>query len=82
MLVGLLTVEQKDALIGQLVQPDWYFNPFHNNDVEYSWVISTEEIDGSIYPQNEWVKSLPLVEYIPPSPPPSGTSVFDQYFKN
>jgi hypothetical protein len=82
MLVGLLTVEQKDALIGQLVQPDWYFNPFHNNDVEYSWVISTEEIIASLYPQNDWVKSLPLVQYIEPLPPVSGDSVFDQYFKN
>jgi hypothetical protein len=50
--------------------------------VEYSWVISTEEMIASLYPQNDWVKTLPLVQYIEPLPPVSGNSVFDQYFKN
>jgi hypothetical protein len=27
-------------------------------------------MDNSIYPQNDWVKSLPLIEWC--SPPPSG----------
>lgn len=86
MLVGKLTTEQKEVLAGppsKLVQPDWYFNPFRNNNVEYDWVISTEEIDASLYPENDWVKGLPLIEYIPPTPPISGDteSVFDPYFK-
>ena len=81
-----MTTEQKEVLAGpptKLVQPDWYFNPFRNNNVEYDWVISTEEIDASIYPENDWVKTLPLIEYIPPTPPISGDteSVFDPYFK-
>ena len=81
--VAPLTINQKNSLIDQLVQPDWYFNPFRNNNVEYDWVISTEEIDASIYPENDWVKTLPLIEYIPPTPPISGDteSVFDPYFK-
>jgi hypothetical protein len=73
MKVGILTEIEKQDLEGQLVQPDWYFNP--TLDCNENWFISTQEIDNSIYPQNEWVKSLPLIEwcqYIPPTPPPSG----------
>lgn len=66
MKVGILTTTEKESLDGQLVQEDWYFNPVLdcNND----WIISTQEIDGSIYPQNEWVKSLPLIDWCPPIP--------------
>lgn len=59
--VGLLTEEQKDNLVGQLVQPDWYFNPIQ--DCNNNWIISTEEINGSIYPQNEWVKQLSFIDW-------------------
>jgi hypothetical protein len=70
MKVGILTTTEKESLDGQLVQPDWYFYPVQdcNND----WIISTQEIDGSIYPQNEWVKSLPLIDWCPPLPIPLG----------
>jgi hypothetical protein len=61
MLVGLLTLEQKNELEGQLVQPSWYFYPIE--DCDDNWVISIEEMENSIYPQNEWVKTLPLIEY-------------------
>ena len=71
--VGLLTITQKSDLDGQQVQNDWYFYPVQdcNND----WVISTQEIDGSIYPQNEWVKSLPLIDWCAPLPLPSGSTI-------
>lgn len=71
MLVGLLTQTQKQDLEGQLVQDDWYFNPVIdcNND----WIISTQEINGSIYPQNDFVKSLPLIEWCAPIPPSGST---------
>lgn len=68
MLVGLLTIEEKDSLIGQLVKPDWYFNPIQ--DCNDDWVISTEEIDNSIYPQNEWIKELILIDWCQPEPTP------------
>jgi len=73
MKAGILTITQKKSLEGQLVQPDWYFYPVQdcNND----WIISTQEIDGSIYPQNEWVKSLPLIDWCVPLPPPSGSTM-------
>lgn len=59
--IAILTEAQKDSLIGKLVCPDVYFNPIR--DVNLDWFISQEEIDSSIYPENEWVKSLPLTEY-------------------
>jgi hypothetical protein len=67
--VGLLTIEQKDELIGQWYDSDSYFNPIQ--DANDNWVISTEEIDQCVNPDLLWVKDLPLIEYIPkPTPPP------------
>lgn len=67
--VGLLTIEQKDELVGQWYDSDSYFNPIQ--DANDNWIISTEEIDQCINPDLLWVKDLPLIEYIPkPTPPP------------
>jgi hypothetical protein len=65
-LVGKLTELQKTDLEGQLVQPDWYFYPVLDGNIPSNWIISQEEINGSIYPQNEWVKNLPLIEWVEP----------------
>jgi hypothetical protein len=69
MKVVLLTEPEKNSLVGELVQPDWYFNPIQ--DCNGDWIISTQEVDSSIYPQHEWIKSMPLIDwcgdYIPPS---------------
>jgi len=65
-LVGKLTEQQKTDLEGQLVQPDWYFYPVLDGNTPSNWIISQEEINGSIYPQNEWVKNLPLIEWVEP----------------
>ena len=68
--VGLLTVEQKDELVGQMYAPDSYFNPIQDN--ADNWVISIEEME---YCTNElflWVKDLDLIVYVPkenPLPP-------------
>ena len=68
-LVGLLTIEQKDQLVGQWYAPDSFFNPIQ--DINDNWIISTEEI---IYCTNEefmWVKDLDLITYEPrPTPNP------------
>jgi hypothetical protein len=68
MKVSILTIEQKESLIGQLVQPDWYFYPVL--DCNNNWVISSQEIDNSIYPQNEWIKELILIDWCEPEPTP------------
>lgn len=67
--VGLLTVEQKDQLVGQLFAPDSYFNPIQ--DADDNWIISIEEMEFCVNPEFIWVKDLPLIEYKPkPSPFP------------
>jgi hypothetical protein len=67
--VGLLTLSQKEELLGQLYDPDSYFNPIQ--DINDNWIISQEEMQQN---QNEllaWVKDLPLIPFEPkPSPPP------------
>jgi hypothetical protein len=60
-LVGLLTTEQKDLLIGQLFDDDSFFNPIQ--DADDNWIISTEEIEFCTVEEFQWVKQLPLIEY-------------------
>jgi hypothetical protein len=62
--VAILTINQKESLVGQLVCPDVYFNP--SLDVNINWFISVEEINTSIYPEHEWVKDLTLTDYAGP----------------
>ena len=42
-LVGLLTIEEKDSLVGVQYQPDVYYNPIQ--DYDSNWVISLTEIN-------------------------------------
>jgi hypothetical protein len=67
--VGLLTLEQKNEIIGQLYAPDSYFNPIQ--DINNNWVISIEEMEGCTNETFIWVKDLELIPYEPkPVPPP------------
>jgi hypothetical protein len=69
MKVVLLTIDEKNSLVGELVQQDWYFYPVQ--DCNGNWIISTEEVDNSIYPQHDWIKSMPLIDWCqPPQPEP------------
>jgi hypothetical protein len=61
--VHLLTIEQKDELVGQWYDPDSYFNPIQ--DANDDWIISVEEVNQCVNPDFLWVKDLPLIEYIP-----------------
>lgn len=61
--VGLLTIEQKDSLVGQWYAPDSYFNAIQ--DINDDWVISVEEMEFCINPDFIFVKNLPLIEYQP-----------------
>lgn len=66
--VGVLTIEDKDSLVGQWYMDDSFFNPIQ--DADDNWVVSVEEISQCINPDFEWVKDLPLIPYNPkPSPP-------------
>ena len=59
--VGLLTIEQKNQLVGQLYTPDVYFNP--TQDCNGNWFISTQEIDYNTNPNFTWVTGLLLTDY-------------------
>jgi hypothetical protein len=61
--VGLLTIEQKNELIGQLYMPDSYFNPIQ--DYYDNWIISVEEILQCNNSEFLWIKELELIEYKP-----------------
>lgn len=61
--VGLLTIAQKDEIVGQLYAPDSYFNPIQDNSD--NWVISQEEMNYCVNPDFLWVKDLPLIDYVP-----------------
>jgi hypothetical protein len=65
MIVGLLTIEQKNQLIGVEVQYDWYFNPVQ--DADENWIISTQEMQSNMNPDLVWVKDLPLIEWKAPT---------------
>lgn len=65
--VGLLTITQKDEIVGQLYAPDSYFNPIQ--DINDDWVISTQEMEFCVNPEFIWVKDLPLIEYVPKENP-------------
>lgn len=67
-LVGLLTLEQKDLIHGQMYAPDSYFNEIQDNSD--NWIISMEEIDQCVNPDLMWVKDLPLIEYVAKPAPP------------
>ena len=61
--VGLLTIEQKDSLIGQQYTDDSYFNPIQ--DADDNWVISVEEMKYCTNEKFAWVAELPIIEYKP-----------------
>jgi hypothetical protein len=67
--VGLLTEVQKDQIVGQLYDPNSFFNPWQ--DLNLNWIISVEEMEQCVNPDFMWVKDLPLIPYEPkPTPPP------------
>jgi hypothetical protein len=68
MKVALLTIQQKEELVGQLLQADWYFNPVQDGNEPPNWVISTQEIDNNQNPNYDWITELPLIDWVPPTP--------------
>lgn len=68
--VAIITVEEKDTLVGQKYNSVSYWNPVQ--DCNSNWVISEEEIEQNIYPQFDWTSSLPLIDWCEPVPPITG----------
>ena len=63
--VGLLTVEQKDLLVGQLFDEDSYFNPILDGNDPQNWIISIEEIEQNIYYDFNWLQDLEMIIFVP-----------------
>ena len=63
--VGLLTVEQKDLLVGQLFDEDSYFNPILDGNDPQNWIISIEEIEQNIYYDYNWLQDLEMILFVP-----------------
>jgi hypothetical protein len=61
--VVILTVEQKDQLVGQQYAADSYFNPIL--DANDKWVISEEEINFLANHDFLWLNDLPISMYNP-----------------
>ena len=61
--VGLLTIQQKDLIVGQQYTTDSYFNPIQ--DLNDNWIISIEEMEYCTNVEFLWVKDLTLIEYVP-----------------
>jgi hypothetical protein len=61
MLVGLLSVIEKEAVEGKLYTTDSYFNPVQ--DANANWIISTQEMEFCTNVDYIWVKDLPLIEW-------------------
>jgi len=59
-MIAIITIEQKDSLIGQTYDGVCYFNPIQ--DLNDNWVISEQEVNQSSL---QWLKDLPLTEYQP-----------------
>lgn len=60
-LVGLLTLDQKNDIFEMLFDEDSFFNPVQ--DADDNWIISQEEIEFCTVEQFQWVKQLPLIEF-------------------
>lgn len=61
--VGLLSIEQKDLLIGQSFDIDCHFNPIQDN--ADNWIISIEEIEQNQNPSFGWLQDLEMILFVP-----------------
>jgi hypothetical protein len=61
--VGLLTIEQKDLLVGQLFDEDSYFNPIQDDND--NWITSIEEIEQNLNPTFGWLQDLEMIIFVP-----------------
>lgn len=60
-MVAILTIEQKDSLIGMKYDGVQYFSP--TQDINGDWIISEEEINQCRHEPCSWVKDLTLSEF-------------------
>lgn len=69
--VAILTQEQKDQVHGQFLTDAWKFVCLLDNNG--NWTVRKELIDACTIQEFDWLKALPLVEWIQPVPTPPTT---------
>ena len=67
MKVRLLTIQQKNDLVGMKFAPDSTFNPIE--DANGNFVISNEEVSQCVNEECSWVKDLPEIDFEPKTIP-------------
>jgi hypothetical protein len=60
---GVLTLEQKESLIGITYADDSFFLPLLDQDND--WTITSIEIEACVNPDFQWVKDLPTKPWNP-----------------
>ena len=70
--VAIITLEQADLLRGQEFAPASHYNPVQ--DCLANWIITIQEIEQTTNPEYLWVQDLPLIDWCPPIPNPSGVT--------
>lgn len=63
----ILTNEQKISLENSEIASGWNFNVIQ--DCNDNWVLTETQIVASTLPQNDWIKSLPLIDLCPKPEP-------------
>ena len=63
-MIAIITIQQKDSLIGQKFDGVQFFNPL--TDIDNNWCISHEEINQCTNSDFQWVKNLTLSVFNPP----------------
>lgn len=61
--VGLLTEQDKNKLLKKAFKKDSYFNPIQ--DANNNWIISVEEIAQCEDASFNFIKNIPLIEFVP-----------------
>lgn len=67
MKVHLLTSEQAEQLRGQTCTKDMVFGPILDGNEQRNWIISTQEATACTNPEFNWVKELPLIDWVKPT---------------
>lgn len=62
--VAILTQEQKDQVHGQFLTDAWKFICLLDNNG--NWTVRKELIDACTVEEFQWLKQLPLIEWIQP----------------
>jgi hypothetical protein len=72
MKVKLLSIGQKESLVGIQIADSHFYNPIE--DANGNWFISLEECEQTTNPDYLWIKDLYEIDY---NPTPFGVSQFN-----